>query len=106
MSFPENFSKWVYFTVVPALLPFGFLAIGLRIWGKPLSIETLFSRGELLLACSAFAAVGVGELIGSGRKYLRHKLRAGGASLVVSMTACFAYGLIGVQLPNQTANVA
>jgi hypothetical protein len=101
MTLPNSFSKWLYFTVVPALLPFGFLAAGLFIVDKPLRVETLFSRGELLLGCSAFAAVGLGDLIASGKKHYRYKLRAGGACLIISMTACFAYGLIGVHLPNK-----
>jgi hypothetical protein len=50
------------------------------------------------LACCAFAAAGIGEIIASGKKRRSGKYIVGGCCLIVLMTAIDDYGDIGVTL--------
>jgi hypothetical protein len=76
-------SKWVYFTVVPALLPVAWFFLRLVLLTKPFGLEVVLGKGELLLASSAFVVAGLGELIASGKRYQREKLRVGGCCLIL-----------------------
>jgi hypothetical protein len=91
-------SRWFCFTVIPALTPLVWFAS--KLYARHLGVNpaVLFGKGELLLACSAFAATGIGDLIASGKKWRIGKYIAGCCCLIVLMAAIDDYGDIGVIL--------
>lgn len=89
------FSKWFSFTVIPALLPLIWLALQLWFRNRPVSVEVLFGKGQLLLACSAFGAVGLGDLIASGKRRRGRKWALGGCCFLIVVLAVNAYADIG-----------
>jgi hypothetical protein len=91
-------SRWFIFTVIPALTPLVWFASKLHARHFAVSPAVLFGKGELLLACSAFAATGLGEIIASGKKWRLGKYIAGGCCVIVLMTAIDDYGDIAVTL--------
>jgi hypothetical protein len=88
-------SKWFYFTVIPALLPLVWLAARLLFLKEGFSVEALVGKGEVLLAASAFAAAGLGDLIASGRRFQNQKMRAGGSCVLIVFFAIMAYADVG-----------
>lgn len=91
-------SRWFFFTVIPALLPIMWLASRLRSRHLSFSLEGLLGRGEALLACSAFAAAGIGDLIGSGKQNRVGKNIVAGCCLLVLCNAINDYADIGMAL--------
>jgi hypothetical protein len=91
----DPLSKWFFFTVIPALFPLALLALQLWFKQRPVSTEILFGKGELLLACSAFGAVGLGDLIGSGKRFRGRKRALGGCCFLIVVFAVVEYADIG-----------
>jgi hypothetical protein len=59
-------TRWFIFTVLAALVPVAFGSLILYYRNKPLSLEAVTSKGELLLISAGIAGAGIGELIASG----------------------------------------
>src|SRR2546430_13926925 len=91
-------SRWFFFTVIPALTPIIWLASKLRARRLHVSADVLFGKGELLLACSAFAAFGIGEILASGKRRRVAKYIVGGCCLIVLMGGIDDYGDIGLMV--------
>ena len=90
--------RWFFFTVIPALAPIMWLASRLRSRELTFDLATLLGKGEVLLACSAFAAAGIGDLIGSGRQRLRGKIIVAGCCLIVLFNTINDYTDVGLML--------
>jgi hypothetical protein len=91
-----SLSRWFCFTVIPALVPIAWLASRLRARRLHVDADVLLGRGELLLACSAFAAFGIGEILASGKKRRVRKYIVGGCCLLILMVAIDDYADIGL----------
>ena len=89
--------RWLSFTVLPALIPFCWLSWKLCLIHS-FSVEQVFGKGELLLACSAFGATGLGDLIASGKRDVGLKFAAAGGCLASVMLSVGNYVDIGVWL--------
>ena len=63
---PIKMARWFVFTVIAALVPLVFGLGKLFFQGKPLSLQAISSRGELLLISTGIAGTAIGELIASG----------------------------------------
>jgi hypothetical protein len=88
--------RWFFFTILPAMTPFLWLVTKLWRRHEVISLADLFGRGELLLASSAFAAVGIGDLIGTSKKHRVKKYVASGCCLLVLSLAINDYGDVGL----------
>jgi hypothetical protein len=91
-------ARWFFFTVIPALAPLIFLASKLRARHVDHGVDVLFGKGELLLACSAFAAVGIGDILASGKKRRVAKYIVGGCCLLILLIAIDDFGDVGLML--------
>ena len=94
--------RWFFFTVLPALVPIIWLFSKLRARRLHPNVDVLFGKGEVLLACSAFAAFGIGEILASGKRRRLAKYIAGGCCLLVLMVAIDDYGDIGLMVQTGT----
>src|SRR5579863_1592711 len=86
--------KWLIFTVVVALVPFGIVALDL--WDKGDNLfawSVLWPHGELMLVSTALAADALGDLIASDRPSGSLKIAAGGGCLVVLIITIAGYVL-------------
>jgi hypothetical protein len=93
----SRFTKWLIFGVVFALTPL--LADFFIQWVHPNATlafhwQEVFVKGELLLVSAAIAGAGVGELIGSGRRWLTFKIIAGGGCIIITLLAAELYSSI------------
>lgn len=93
----ETFLKWVIFRAVLGLLPLAFSAF--RMWAehRSVTLEALFSRGELLLVACALSAGGIGELMASSAKQPILRLLLGGGSVVCLMFGALTYSHVSAQ---------
>ena len=91
-------ARWFFFTVFPALTPLICLASRLRARNLGHGVDVLFGKGELLIACSAFAAVGIGDILASGKKRRVAKYIVGGCCLAILWVAVDDFGDIGLML--------
>ncbi len=89
----EKLTRWFIFGVVVSLLPFALAYLNLWASKKPVKIEDLFSRGELLLVSTAIGAAAIGELLGIKETHALYKIIIGGCSFVAVLTqmAWYAY---------------
>jgi len=91
-------SRWFFFTVIPAVMPIVWLFSKLRARRLHPDMDVLLGKGELFLACSAFAAFGIGEILASGKRRRLAKYIVGGCCLIVLMIAIDDYGDIGLMV--------
>ena len=89
----EKLTRWFIFGVVVSLLPFALAYLNLWASKKPVKVEDLFSRGELLLVSTAIGAAATGELLGIKETHALYKIIIGGCSFVAVLTqmAWYAY---------------
>lgn len=89
----EKLTRWFIFGVIVSLLPFALAYLNLWASKKPVKVEDLFSRGELLLVSTALGAAAIGELLGIKDTHALYKIIIGGCSFVVVLTqmAWYAY---------------
>lgn len=73
----EKIFRWVFFSVLVSLLPFVWSCVSLITQQKTVSLEIMFSRGEILLVSCALCAAAFGDLIGTGRNFIKYKIVVG-----------------------------
>ena len=83
MSLPAKLTKWLVFSVLLALLPIGYNYLRVLTRGGDPTVENLLGKGELLLVTAGISAAALGNLIGSGKDWLRAKMFAGGGSVIM-----------------------
>jgi len=94
MIFKEGILKWLIFTVIVSLIPFGMVALSLWSGDKPLSLAVLWPHGELLLVATALAADGIGDLIPTNPTASRAKIVTAGMCIIILIVAGLWYALI------------
>ena len=86
--------KWLLFTVLFALVPFGLTALILWNRGKDPSFSILWSDGELSLVSSAIAADALADVIGAGKTLRTIKLSLGGICLLLLFMSAAWYATV------------
>jgi hypothetical protein len=62
MTRAERIVRWFMFSVLISLVPLALTYFGLRLDQRPVRLEMLVARGELLLICTTLGAAALGEL--------------------------------------------
>jgi hypothetical protein len=98
-------TRWFLFTVIAAIVPLVFGLIKLYSHDRPLSLEAISSKGELLLISAGIAGTAIGELIAGGtNKYSRVKLICG--SLCFLTLSVSGMWFADVSISAESANLA
>lgn len=97
-------TRWLFFSVVLALVPLGVTWIVRRVT-HPIGLPELLSNGELLLISAALTGASIGELLGRWTSWPRTEIIAGGACVVLLSlaTMCFA-GLSAARAAQESIN--
>jgi hypothetical protein len=90
MGRAEKLVRWIMFSVLMSLVPLAASYFGLRLDRRPVHLEMLVARGELLLICTTLGAAAIGELFPSGRENAIGKMFAAGTSLL-GLVVCSLY---------------
>ena len=84
-------ARWVVFGVVFSLAPLIFNYLHLLLKDKEPTIAVIIQDGELFLIISAMCSIALGELIGSGGKFLVAKVIASGVALLLLCVSAFLF---------------
>lgn len=87
----EKVVRWTIFTVIFSLLPIAASYVDLFFLDGSTTLAAVTSRGELYLLSFSFAAVGIGEIIGTGSGGKLIKLVVGGGALCMVGFCGFLY---------------
>lgn len=90
----EKLVRWFMFSVLVSLVPLAMTYFGLRLDRRPVHLEMLVGRGELLLISTTLGAAALGELFPGGRENAIGKLLAAGTSLVGILVCSFYFATI------------
>jgi hypothetical protein len=60
---PQKLTRWFFFTVIAALIPVIHGCLNLWTYDKPLSLNSVSSKGELLLISAGIGGAAIGELV-------------------------------------------
>lgn len=90
----EKLVKWLIFGVILALVPLAFVWFCRLIFGQDITLESLLSRGDLLLITAGLCAAGIGEMIGSGGALKGAKIISGGLSVVILLLSALIFAVV------------
>ncbi|HEU0298142.1 MAG TPA: hypothetical protein VFR37_01785 [Longimicrobium sp.] len=76
----EKLVRWFMFGVLVSLVPLAVTYFGLRLDRRPIHLEMLVARGEMLLISTTLGAAALGELFPSSRENVIGKLFAAGTT--------------------------
>ncbi|MFZ5911684.1 MAG: hypothetical protein ACOYYU_16855 [Chloroflexota bacterium] len=100
--------KWVIFSVIVSLLPLFINLLLLYLNGIYLTIAYFSPHGELLLISVTICAIAIGDVIGTGKKYLALKLLAAGGCVLILIfsSSIFAILSLGSIIPENSATAS
>lgn len=101
----EKLVHWFMFSVLISLVPLAMTYFSLRLDGKPVHLEMLLARGELLLICATLGAAPLGDLILAGRDHAIGKLVASGALILVIMVSSFYFATIQSRATSNVSSI-
>lgn len=94
MSASERVTKWIFFSVVIAIIPLIAVYLLLVIKGQQPGYRDIFGKGELFLIVIALCGAAIGDLVTAQKAKLSTKLISGGLTLVVLLLASLLYAYI------------
>jgi hypothetical protein len=97
----EKLIHWFIFSVLIATIPIGFNFIIRITTGTPVTLISLWGRGELLIIAVGIGGRGIGELLRSDTHRRTLRLLLGGISLILLIIASLWFGLISAEIPVQ-----
>jgi hypothetical protein len=95
-------AHWFIFSVLIALVPILANAITLKIHDSYSSLESVISRGQLLLITSGLCAASAGTLIGTDNKLIIWKIVAGGTAFFIFSISTFVYAQVNSSIQTGT----
>jgi hypothetical protein len=98
----EEFTLWIIFSVIIALVPIFFSYLVLYYLGKTPSVVEVLSAGQLLIVSVAIGADATGRIIGTSRPLVRiARIIAGGGCIVLIILSSLLFAYVSSDQTNQ-----